>query len=134
MADIIEFCKKAQDLKSIQDVSLRQRKIEALRKFFQCTRCMLKCAKCGTQIDRGGEEGAKYAAPYPFCQNCLEEYQEYRNRIGGTREGPRYYWHNELWMRVWDNWLEHQKAMDDYRQSKEFLQLLGEVEELLQKK
>jgi hypothetical protein len=36
-------------------------------------------------------------------------------------------------MKVWENWLEHQKSLDDYRQSKEFLQLLGEVEELLKK-
>ena len=133
MAEIIEFGKKAQDLKSVRDTSLRQRKIEALRKIFQCTRCMLKCAKCGTQLDMEGEEPAKYAAPYPFCKNCQEEYQEYRERIEGRQPTPRFYWHNDTWMKVWGMWLEHQRMLDQYRQSKEFLQLLQEVEELMRK-
>lgn len=131
MAEIIEFGKKAQDLKSMRDTNLRQRKIEALRKIFQCTRCMLKCAKCGTQLDKEGEESSKYAMPYPFCTNCHEEYEEYRERTSGKQVTPKYYWHNELWMKVWESWLEHQNWLDQYRQSKEFLHLLREVEELL---
>ena len=51
MAEIIEFDKKCQDLKTSRDSVLKQRKIEALKQIFQCTRCLLKCAKCGTQLD-----------------------------------------------------------------------------------
>ena len=51
MADIIEFGKKAEHLRSERDNAVRQRKIEALRKIFQCTRCVVKCSKCGAQID-----------------------------------------------------------------------------------
>jgi hypothetical protein len=133
MADIIEFGKKCQDLKSVRDTSARQRKIEALRKIFQCTRCMLKCAKCGTQLDVEGNESSRYAMPYPFCGNCREEYQEYRERSDRKASAPKYYWHNEMWMKVWESWLSHQKCLDQYRQSKEFLQLLEEVEDLLKK-
>jgi hypothetical protein len=131
MANIIEFGKKAQDLKSIRDSGVRQRKIESLRKIFQCTRCMMKCAKCGTQLEAGGETAPKYAAPYAFCRECYEEYEEYRERSNGSLSAPKFYWHNEQWMKVWHNWLEHQRSMDQYRQSKEFLQLLEEVEVLL---
>ncbi len=131
MAEIIEFGKKAQDFKEVRATSLRQRKIEALRKIFQCTRCVLKCAKCGAQLDKEAEDSSRYATPYPFCKNCHEEYEEYRERSSGRLTTPRYYWHNELWMKVWEGWLEHQNCLDQYRQSKEFLQLLGEVEELL---
>lgn len=134
MAEIIEFGKKAQDLKSLQDANLRKRKIEALRKIFQCSRCMLKCAKCGSQADTDEvKSGEKYATPYTFCSNCREEYAEYQERINGERTTPKYYWHNEKWMKVWENWLEHQQCLDEYRRSKEFLQLLQEVEELLGK-
>lgn len=134
MAEIIEFGKKAQDLKSIRDLGLRQRKIEALRKIFQCTRCMLKCAKCGAQLDDSqGEEACRYATPYSFCRNCHEEYSEYRERVEGKQAFPKYYWHNDMWLRAWESWLDHQKSLDQYRQSKEFLQLLQEVEELLRK-
>lgn len=132
MAEIIEFGKKAQGLKAVQDTGLRQRKIEALRKFFQCTRCMLKCAKCGAQLE-AAKDGLKYAAPYTFCVNCQEEYEEYRERIDGKQLTPRYYWHNETWMKVWEVWIEHQRQLDNYRKSKEFLQLLQEVEELMKK-
>ena len=133
MADIIEFGKKSQDLKSVRDNTVRERKIDALRKIFQCTRCMLKCAKCGTQLDAEANEPSRYASPYPFCGNCSEEYEEYRERVAGKQAYPRYYWHNETWMKVWDSWLSHQKCLDQYRQSKEFLQLLEEVEDLLKK-
>ena len=131
MAQIIEFGKKAQDLKSVRDTGLRQRKIEALRKIFQCTRCAMKCAKCGTQLDAGVDQTARYAVPYPFCQNCQEEYEEFRERLEGRQSHPKYYWHNEQWMKVWQSWLEHQESLDQYRQTKEFLQLLQEVEELM---
>jgi len=36
-------------------------------------------------------------------------------------------------MKVWESWLEHQKWLDQYRHSKEFLQLLQEVENLFGK-
>ncbi len=133
MAEVIEFGKKALDLKSVRDASLRQRKIEALKKIFQCTRCMLKCSKCGAQLDGEGETNSKYASPYPFCRNCREEYEEYRERCSGVQNTPKYYWHNDSWMKFWEGWLEYQKSLDEYRQSKEFLQLIQEVEELMEK-
>jgi len=131
MAEIIEFGKRAQDFKSIKDTDLRQRKIEALRKIFQCTRCMMKCAKCGTQLDMQKDEALRFATPYPFCKNCHAEYEEYRDLADGKLAAPKYYWHNDSWMRVWESWLQHQKWLDQYRQTKEFLQLLEEVEDLL---
>jgi hypothetical protein len=133
MADIIEFGKKAQDFRSEQDSAERRRKIESLRKIFQCTRCMLKCAKCGTQLDMHDSAQSRYANPYPFCGNCKEEYEEYRVRTEDGKSQRKYYWYNDTWMQVWESWLKHQECLDSYRQSKEFLQLLQEVEEFLGK-
>lgn len=131
MADILEFGRKVQDLKSLRDADERQRKIDALRKVFQCTRCIMKCAKCGTQLDMGAQEPTRFATPYRFCRNCQDEYEEYRERVDSKTSGPRFYWHNDLWMQAWATWLNHQKLVDQYRQSKEFLQLMQEVEEFL---
>jgi hypothetical protein len=131
MAEIIEFGKKAQGLRSIRDEAVRQRKIDALKKIFQCTRCLLKCAKCGSQLDMETTGAAPRSAPYPFCRNCGEEYLEYKQRRAGDQTYPKYYWHNDAWMKVWESWLDQQKCLDAYRQSKEFLQLLQEVEEFL---
>ncbi len=133
MADIIEFGRKAEDLKSERENTIRQRKIEALRKIFQCTRCIVKCSKCGAQVEPQGDACNKFAVPYTFCKSCQDEYQEYRNRTDGHPPDALCYWHNSSWIQVWETWLEHQKALDRYRQSKEFLQLLDEVEELLKK-
>lgn len=133
MADIIEFGKKAENLKSERETTIRQRKIEALRKIFQCTRCALRCSKCGAQIEAKPEECCKFATPYSFCKSCREEYEEYRLRVAGEPAGSGCYWHNSEWMKVWESWLEQQRALDRYRQSKEFLQLLDEVEHLLKR-
>ena len=133
MANIIEFCKKAEHVRSERETSIRQRKIETLRKIFQCTRCMVKCAKCGAQIDSQSEESSRFAAPYIFCQSCRREYEEYRTRMDGNGPDADCYWQNDAWLRVWETWLQHQEALDHYRQSKEFLQLLDEVEHLLKK-
>jgi quinol monooxygenase YgiN len=133
MADIIEFGKKVENLRSERNDAVRRRKIEALRKIFHCTRCVVKCSKCGAQIDSQAEEYAKFAAPYSFCKSCRQEYEEYRARAGGNRADSECYWHNSTWMKVWESWLQHQQALDQYRQSKEFLQLIDEVEHLLRK-
>jgi hypothetical protein len=133
MADIIEFGKKAGHLRSERENAVRQRKIEALRKIFQCTRCVVKCARCGAQIDSSAEECTRFAAPYGFCRSCQQEYEEYRARVEGRLADSDCYWQNSTWMQVWETWLQHQKALDQYRQSKEFLQLLDEVEHLLRK-
>ena len=131
MADILEFSKKAENLKSERDDSMRQLMIESLRKIFQCTRCVVRCSKCGIQID--SHEYARFAVPFSFCKSCRQEYEEYRTRTSENRADSEFYWRNSAWMRVWETWLEHQKALDLYRQSKEFLRLIDEVEQLLKK-
>lgn len=83
-------------------------------------------------MDIESMESTKYVAPYRFCLNCQEEYEEYRARTEKEQGSPRYYWHNALWMETWKSWLDHQRLLDEYRLSKEFLQLLREVEELTQ--
>ena len=131
MADVIEFTRKAEDLKAERDSALKKRKIESLRKTLQCSRCLIRCAKCGAQLGPGERTQSRYATPYVLCTNCQEEYEEYRARAEGKQKQPRYYWHNEAWMKVWESWLEHQRCLEVYRQSKEFLKLLEEVEKLL---
>jgi len=131
MAEIIDFRKKAPD-----ESRLRQMKIESLRRHFQCMRCAFRCARCGSQINNetrsaGGEQ---YAAPYIFCKTCYEEYKEYRKIKSGEKPNPDYYWHNDLWVQVWDFWLKYQESMERYRQSPEFLRLMDEVEKFMRRK
>ena len=131
MADILEFGKKVENVKSERQHTVRQLKIESLRKMLQCTRCMVKCSKCGAQIE--SQEYSRFAAPYSLCKSCLHEYEEYRARTGGDEAESDCYWRNSAWMKVWETWLQHQKSLDQYRQSKEFLKLISEVEHMLER-
>ncbi|UCG13278.1 MAG: hypothetical protein JSU72_01950 [Deltaproteobacteria bacterium] len=128
MADIIELQKRRQRQECEKAEALRDEKIDLLKKIFQCTRCQLRCSRCGTQIQEA-EDRTQAKLPYPLCTGCREEYDIYlKQRRGDITEG--HYWHNEEWMKVWGTWLEHQRALDHYRNSKEFIKLLHEFENL----
>jgi hypothetical protein len=47
-----------------------------------------------------------------------------------TKEGGEspYYWHNKEWRQVWESWLNYQRALKNYGDSAEFLELVREVE------
>jgi hypothetical protein len=67
--------------------------------------------------------------PYPLCSGCGDEYKVYLELTKGESATGRY-WHNQEWMEIWRTWLQHQKALDHYRSSKEFIKLLHEFEGL----
>jgi hypothetical protein len=128
VADIIELEKRRQQQKNEKAFDLRHEKIDVLKKVLQCARCQLKCSRCGTQIEEAGEN-KHTTLPYPLCASCGDEYGVYVKLRGGELT-PGRYWHNEEWMKVWQTWLKHQQALDQYRDSKEFIKLLHELESL----
>jgi Pyruvate/2-oxoacid:ferredoxin oxidoreductase delta subunit len=128
VADIIELEKRRQRQQREKTNGLNEEKLEVLKKVLQCTRCQLKCARCGSQIME--VEDTKHSSlPYPLCAGCGEEYKVYLELAAGKSGGGRY-WHNQEWMEIWRTWLQHQKALDQYRDSKEFIKLLHEFEAL----
>jgi hypothetical protein len=105
----------------------RKRKIMAVRKVFHCTHCASKCERCGAGI--GAENKAHLnntRVPYHFCESCAEEYIDYIGKLQGKGD-PQAYWHNHAWLKVWQTWIEYQGAIDNYLRSKEFRQLLEEL-------
>lgn len=132
MANIISFDDKLRLDKEKKAALIRKRKISAVRKVFQCTRCAFKCAKCGTQIslakDGRESDNRDLSVPYRFCESCLEEYIDYTKRLKGGGD-PDCYWRNEVWLEVWKRWIDCQDAIDRYLRSKEFLQLLREFKQ-----
>lgn len=123
MADVI----KIKERKKKKADSEKLKKIISARKILQCTMCTLKCAKCGAQIDTSDT----YIPELPFrlCEDCEEEYREYQARLNGKKEGP-FYWRNKEWMATWDAWIDYQESLRQYRESKEFIILLNELEKL----
>lgn len=130
MADIISIDAKLGESKAQKEAVVRKRKIQAVRKIFQCTHCALKCEKCGTQIgsETPDERSAAVIAKTPFrlCASCSEEYVDYIARCDG-RGDPDCYWHNQAWRDLWSSWIAYRKAYDRYLKSGEFLELLKEL-------
>ena len=128
VADIIEFEKRRRQQQDEEAVALRGEKLHLLQKVLQCARCQLKCSRCGTQVkedDRWKPSGL----PYVLCSGCGEEYEAYV-KLSRGEVASKCYWHNKEWMQVWSSWLKHQEALDQYRDSKEFLKLLNELDDL----
>jgi hypothetical protein len=128
VADIIELEKRRQQHLSEKKDALQDEKIEVLRKILQCARCQLKCSRCGTQIEEADERHHSFLS-HPLCSGCGEEHEAYLKLSRGELAAG-HYWHNEEWMEVWRTWLEHQKSLEHYRNSKEFIKLLHEFEGL----
>jgi hypothetical protein len=85
----------------------KAKKMEAVRKVLQCTRCLARCHKCGMQFDTT-KMYQRYQGQFRFCESCQEEYDEYR--------------------RLWQTWLDYQEALREYGESPEFMDLVREVE------
>jgi CRISPR/Cas system-associated protein Cas10 (large subunit of type III CRISPR-Cas system) len=104
----------------------RAKKMEAVRKNVQCTRCLARCAKCGVQFETH-EMYKRHKGPYRFCPFCQEEYEDFQAITQEGKESP-YYWHNKEWVALWQTWVDYQLAMKVYGESQEFIDLVREVE------
>jgi hypothetical protein len=132
LTKIIKLDDKLQHTKEKKAEIIRKRKILAVQKIFQCTQCIFKCEKCGTQIAHDQESKVGSAGdlkvPYRFCESCSEEYTDYIERLQG-KVNPECYWHNQDWIEVWNKWIDYQSVIDRYLKSKEFRRLLNELKE-----
>jgi hypothetical protein len=121
--DIEERIKQEQKKKLKVD---KGKKLEAVRKLVQCTRCLARCAKCGVQFDTH-EMYKRQKGPYRFCDSCREEFEDFI-RVTEKGEDSRFYWHNKEWGAMWQAWVDLQKALKAYGESPEFIDLVREVD------
>jgi hypothetical protein len=104
----------------------KAKKLEAVRKVVQCTRCLARCGKCGAQFETH-EMYKRYKGPFRLCAFCQEEYEDFLRLQEAGGESPCY-WHNKEWVALWQSWLEYQHTMKVYGESAEFIDLIREVE------
>ena len=131
MAEIISLNTKIQDARNRKQELSRRRKLQAVKKVFQCTHCSFKCEKCGTQINEtesGSDSSNNLRVPYRFCGSCAEEYVDYIDKLQGGGDTDCY-WHNDEWGDTWQKWIEYQSAIDRYTKSKDFLKLIKELKQ-----
>ncbi len=125
MSKIIDIEKRLKQEQKKKLTVERAKKVEAVRKILQCTRCLSRCVKCGLHFET--QQMYKRYEGFRFCASCQEEYEEFL-RLQQTGGDTRYYWHNRQWVRTWQTWLDYQAALKDYGESPEFLDLVREVE------
>ena len=131
MADIIPIDERIADAREKKSTRDRKLKIRAVQKIFQCTRCAFKCEKCGTQIDphtaTETSEPEHLQKSFRLCTDCREEYHDYVN-WQEDRTDSETYWRNDAWRELWRSWIAYQHSLERYMESKEFLQLLHELQ------
>jgi hypothetical protein len=123
--DIVKFdeCKETGKKRHKQEWI---KKLTAMRKIFECTKCALKCSLCGTQVDIAQTSSHAKGVPYRFCMSCEEEFRHFLDRTKGL-SGKDLYWHNREWMEMWRTWMHYQDAMRTYENSREFKRLLNDL-------
>lgn len=126
MSKIIDLEKRLQQEQKKKAKVDKAKKLEYIRKFLQCKRCLARCAMCGVQFDPQ-EMYKRYQGPYRFCSACQEEYDEYC-RVKESGGETTIYYHNDEWLALWENWLNYQDSLKKYTESPEFIELLREVD------
>lgn len=122
MAEVIELQpREALERKRRQERA--RRRSAAVASALACGLCPRRCAHCGLTIEEPRPSPPE--APYPFCQECLEEYQAFRRREGG-QTAPEAFWHTDGWAEMWRSWLLYMRAGDEFRRSAVFLRLMEE--------
>ncbi|MCK4620176.1 MAG: hypothetical protein KAT52_09535 [Desulfobacterales bacterium] len=100
MADIISLDSKLQLTRDKKANLIKKRKILAIQKVFQCTRCSFKCEKCGSQISLAHQkknDSRNIKISYRLCESCMEEFNDYIEKIKGKGDSDSY-WHNDAWI------------------------------------
>lgn len=125
MGDIVKFdeCMETEKKKRKQE---RIKKLNAMRKTFECTKCALKCSRCGTQVDISRTSSYLKEAPYRFCVSCEDEFKDFLDKTKGNSRKDLY-WHNHEWMAMWQAWVHYQVAIKKYENSREFKRLLNDL-------
>ncbi|MBM4289206.1 MAG: hypothetical protein FJ135_13890 [Deltaproteobacteria bacterium] len=126
MSKVIDIEKRLQMEQKKKAKVEKAKKLEFIRKFLQCKRCLARCSMCGVQFD-SQEMYKRYHGPYRFCTGCQEEYDEFL-RVKEKGEDTTYYWHNEEWLAIWQDWVNYQESLKKYTESEEFIELLREVD------
>jgi len=126
MSKVIDLEKRLQQEQKKKVKVEKAKKLEFIRKFLQCKRCLARCSMCGMQFDPQ-EMYKRYHGPYRFCSSCQDEYDEYV-RVKESGEETTIYYHNQEWLTLWENWLKYQESLKKYTESPEFIELLREVD------
>jgi hypothetical protein len=128
MANIIDLAEKKKLEQARRLSQDRSRRMNLVLQVFQCSKCALKCTKCGGQLEARTTEPQSPSTPYRLCESCFEEYEEFLERLH-SRGNPEFYFYNQEWMDVWKAWMNYQDALNRYGLSEGFQKLVEDMKE-----
>jgi hypothetical protein len=125
MTKIVDMQGQIQKKKEKELLEKYRGRVETIQKMVQCSSCHFRCAMCGVQVERHGDE--KNSPPgLTFCEGCRLEFEEYQD-VSKGRKQPDVFWHNREWLNVWSSWLSYRRAVASFMNSREFRLLMEEM-------
>ena len=126
MSKIIDIENRIETEKRKKKIAERRREIAPLLHFLQCACCGMKCRRCGSPAELRPPGKDFPQIPFNFCKDCREEYLEYQ-RAQQNEEDKSAPWRNREWLRMWKKWIEYQRTVQRFHQSKEVQKLFEEL-------
>ncbi len=127
MDKILNFTDRLKDKEKRQRKETFRQTAEVVQRTVQCSSCGMSCAMCGVHLEKSGGCGCGSTSNLNLCEFCRAEFSDYL-KMSKLETGSEQFWHNKEWMKLWSAWLEYHKAINAFRNSKEFRQLLKETE------
>jgi hypothetical protein len=126
MTKVIEIEDHIESGKRKKKIAERRREMAPLLHFLQCSRCQMKCWRCGSQSEIEPAEKDSVNIPFNLCKDCQGEYLEYQ-RCQREEETKDILWRNREWKWMWEKWIEYQSAVHHFYRSKEVRELFEEL-------
>jgi hypothetical protein len=129
MKKIVNITDQLEAKRRRDQMESHRQKLESLHRTVQCSSCHFKCAMCGYHLDTDGSSCPPVSATKDFnlCETCQAEFDDYLKMMG-HETSSEIFWHNKEWMRLWSTWLEYQKAVLQFKKSREFRELIKEFD------
>ncbi len=131
MDKILNISDRLKDKKRKEHEEIHRQKAEALQRVVQCSSCQLSCAMCGAHFDVPDLAcpPATASTDMTLCESCRAEYNDFLEISKGAKKAD-IFWHNEEWVNLWYAWLDYREALEAFRTSKEFMQLIKSSDDI----
>ncbi len=129
MDKILSITDRLKEKKRKRHDEIYRLKMKAVLKTVQCASCQLSCGMCGAHVESADMTcpGISYPSKPNLCEICRAEYEDFLKMTKGNK-GSDIFWHNRQWMRLWLSWTEFHKAIKEFRDSKEFMEMTKDFE------
>ena len=126
MNKVLNFTDRLEDKKREKQLKTHHYKVKAIQRIVQCSSCPFRCAMCGFHVDAKDPTGPDDSNPtqnFVLCEDCRAEFEDFLQIKSGKMQS-NIFWQNKEWMKLWSAWLDYHQAIGDFRNSREFNQLL----------